>query len=372
MTNIKDLPEVNFLETDPQYYIDRQVAEYEAITKRKLSQGDPVYLFILSIAAQRAKHAIEINDALKQQLLYYARDGVLDHKGNAWDTPRIGDDKARVTMRFFLEKSRIGVAYVKKGSLVTSNGDVLFETIHDVVARSNDDYIDVHTQCTQGGIIGNGFLEGEIKELIKPIQYVIKCENITKSSGGTEIESNDAYKKRIQRAPEKMTTAGSEGAYEYHTYSVSPLISDVHVHSPQPGHVNISFLLQGGELPDEEMINAVKEKLSSKKLRPLTDYVLIGTPETDEYSLDLIYYISKNSPDIDAVHLKIESAIEEYIKWQSEKIGRDINPSYLTELCMRAGAKRIEILSPVFTVVEDGHSAKLIKKNIIFGGVEDD
>lgn len=70
--------------------------------------------------------------------------------------------------------------------------------------------------------------------------------------------------------------------------------------------------------------------------------------------------------------IKIEQAISSYIEWQSERMGRDINPSRLIEMCVSEGAKRLEIDSPSFEVVEGGQVAKIDNLNLEFGGVEDD
>ncbi|GGG33004.1 baseplate protein [Lysinibacillus alkalisoli] len=367
-----ELPEVNFLETDPQFYIDEQVKEYEVITNRKLAIADPVYLLFKAVAYSRTKHAIRTNDALRQQLLFYSRDGVLDHKGSQWDTPRIGGDKAKVTMRFFLEEGRIGIAFIKKGSIVTPNGDLLFKTTYDAVASDDQTSIDVVAECEKIGVIGNDFEPGKINELLNPIQYVRSCTNVTTSAGGTEIELDEAYRQRIQAAPEKMSTAGSEEGYKFYTYAASPLITDVDPYMPEPGYVNVRFLLAGGEIPGEEMLEKVREALSDKKVRPLTDNLSVSAPEIVEYNINGKYYISKNTPDVDAVKNKIEKAKSDFIYWQSEKMGRDINPSKLIEMCVKAGAKRLDLTSPVFTIIERGQVAKVSLNELEFGGIEDD
>lgn len=367
-----ELPEVNFLIVDPQFYIDEQVQEYESLAKRKLSSADPVYLLFKSIAYGRAKHAIRTNDKLRQQLLSYSRGGVLDHKGSQWDTERIGGDKATTTMRMLLEESRVGIAFIKKGSVVTPDGDLLFETTYDVVASEKSAYVDVVARCQVPGEVGNDLEPGAIQELLNPIQYVRGCVNITTSEGGTEIESDDAYRKRIQVAPEKMSTAGSNEGYKYYTFAVSPLITDVDPFTTEPGRVNVRFLLAGGELPGEEMIQKVTKALSDEKVRPLTDHVEVSAPEVIEYDLVGRYYISSTTPDVNSMKEKVEKSMQNYLYWQSEKMGRDINPSRLVEMCVRGGAKRVELDSPFFEVVNRGQVAKVRSIELVFGGVEDE
>ena len=50
----------------------------------------------------------------------------------------------------------------------------------------------------------------------------------------------------------------------------------------------------------------------------------------------------------------MQSAVNDYKAWQSEMLGRDINPSHLISLLMQTGIKRVELVSPVFTMLQDG------------------
>ena len=59
------------------------------------------------------------------------------------------------------------------------------------------------------------------------IAYLKSVENITESSGGTDIESDDSYRQRIFLAPETFSVAGPKLAYVYHTKSVLSDIIDV-------------------------------------------------------------------------------------------------------------------------------------------------
>ena len=61
-----------------------------------------------------------------------------------------------------------------------------------------------------------------------------------------------------------------------------------------------------------------------------------------------------------------------YIKWQTTEIGKDINPSELVKRVIAAGAKRVVVTSPVFTVISDTTVAQCSGKSISYGGLEDD
>ena len=68
----------------------------------------------------------------------------------------------------------------------------------------------------------------------------------------------------------------------------------------------------------------------------------------------------------------MNKAVDDYITWQSSKIGRDINPDMLTAMVKVAGAKRVVITSPVFRAISGIAKAELSgAPSVIYGGLED-
>ena len=71
--------------------------------------------------------------------------------------------------------------------------------------------------------------------------------------------------------------------------------------------------------------------------------------------------------------------VEQYTAWQCAKLGRDINPSRLISMLMETGIKRVDIIEPAFTSLQDG-SDKTVPQlarlagppEIINGGYEDE
>ena len=64
--------------------------------------------------------------------------------------------------------------------------------------------------------------------------------------------------------------------------------------------------------------------------------------------------------------------MDDFVTWQQSKIGRDINSSELIKRVTAAGAKRVEIKSPVFQKIGGTSIAYCASKNVTYGGVEDD
>ena len=103
----------------------------------------------------------------------------------------------------------------------------------------------------------------------------------------------------------------------------------------------------------------------------MTDTVTVSVPETVPFDIDVTFYIPQpDAASATIIEAAARQAVEDYKTWQTSKMGRDINPSYLTARLMEAGVKRVEVRKPVFTVVEDIKVAKLGNTTVLNGGIE--
>lgn len=365
------LPEINFISTDVNEIVNDSIKTYERLSGRKLAEADPIRIILLSHASIIVQQNVKINEAARQNLLYYAQGDILDHKGAEWDTPRIEATPATTTIKFTLSQVFDSARIIPRETLVTADGTIFFQTTEDLVIAASALHGEVRAECTEVGTIGNDYQAGTITTLVKPLPYVARVENITISEMGSGRESDEHYRARIWQAPEKISVAGSTEAYEYHVKSVSSSITDVHVHSSEPGYVHIAVLADGG-LPGQELLDDVTAVVSDRKVRPLTDFVVVMAPKTVEFEVRLTYWIETEAVDKTLLQQAIATAIRDYVAWQTSKIGRDINPSRLISDVIRAGAKRVDVISPAFTVVQADEVATCIGETVNFGGIEDD
>ena len=197
--------------------------------------------------------------------------------------------------------------------------------------------------------------------------------NVATTLSGCDEEGDERFRDRIRMAPESFSVAGPNGAYEARVKAVSADISAVSVTSPTPGVVDIRFVLTDGELPDEAMIEEVENALTPKDVRPLTDKVLVGSPETVEYALAGKWFLSSSDSTLLASITKaVDAAVEGYRLWQRSKPGRDINPDELIARMRNAGAKRVELATPVFQRLTETQIARETSVAMTFSGVEDE
>ena len=366
-------PEISFVNTDTDTLVNALVKSYEKFTGRTLYPADPVQKFILWIADIIIQERILIDESAKQNVPRYAQGVYLDSLAEIFkDAYRLQPQAAATTFRFYLSTALPYQHLIPIGTRVAV-GNIVFETTETLYIDAGKTSGDVPAICQQVGETGNGFVPGQIMQLVDVFPYYDRVENITVSAGGAERETDSAFYERMRESMESFSTAGPSGAYIYHAKTASPLVADVAALSPTPGVADIRVLLRDGELPPEEVLQEVQAQLSAEKVRPLCDFVRVSAPDTVPLNIDATYYIPKPSQNSAAViTADVEKAVQDYIRWQTEKMGRDINPSVLVSYMMKTGIKRVEVRQPEYTVVPESEVAALNQCNVSSGGIEDE
>lgn len=370
-----NLPAVEFLETDAQSIQSEILKEYETITGRSLASGDPVRLFLLSIADILIQQRTAINIAAQQNLLSYAEGKYLDALGTYLSVTRLAESHAKTTMRFRLSQALSNVYEIPAGFEVT-NGVVTFATDDVLQIKAGDLTGEVTATCTQSGEVGNDYLAGQISTIVVPSVFLASAENTTITTGGADAESDADFAERIRLAPNSFSVAGPSKSYIYHAKSVSSAVIDVSVVSPEPGEVNVYPLLEGGVLPTSEVLQQISDYLSSDTIRPLTDYVQVLSPEAVEYEIVLHYWIlDSDKSKAQSIRAAVEKAVEDYRIWQQGKIGRDILPGKLIAAVIGAGAARVDdaTLQPAsFMQLTGNKVAQCTKVTVVYEGTKAD
>lgn len=376
---IKNIPDVSFidgltLEDLQNQMISDFTTKYREITGKdiELSLANPYRLILYAVTLQHYQMYMHLDNAAKMNLLKYSRGSFLDQVAALRGVQRDKGAYAMTTLRFAMDDVMPSAITIPVGTKVSGNG-IVFATTEVGEIKAGQESVDIPAQCAELGEKGNGYLPGEISRMVDTIPFVDAATNIKETAGGADEETDDHLADRVYHAPSAYSVAGPADAYAYYAKAANPLIEDVYVSSPAPTEVEVRLSVQGGRLPSEELIAGVTEYLSARDRRPLTDKVKVLAPDTVTYNIDLTYYIADAQKAVALeIQKKVQDAIESYILWQNSKIGKDINPSYLTHLIVEAGAMRVEINEPVHTVVEKTAIPQIGTKTVTYGGIEYD
>lgn len=346
---------------------------YEAETGKTyaLAKGNPWRLILEASALQIYQAMMYVDFAGKMSLLSYTYGDYLDNVVAIKGTARKQAEPAVTVIRFSIDEALGSAVAIPAGCRVTNGNDIYFATDEYAEIAAGSTYVDVKATCTEAGTKGNGFVAGEFNVMVNTVPYVTSANNISETYGGADVENDDELKNRFYNLGKGNSTAGPIDAYVYHTKEALRGVGDVRVSSPSEGGVKVVFMKNDGTLPSADEIQEVSDALSNKKVRPLTDHVTVAAPNTTTYNINLTYYISDtDSAIVGTIQNSVAEAVDEYNKWQQAKIGRDINPDQLKMLIIQAGAKRVNITSPAYTVVADDTLPQKGTVTVTYGGIE--
>lgn len=375
---LANLPEISFIDDRTQAQIvDEVFADYATYMQQagqdaSLPDADPRRLILLSMAGIWHQLFQAVDAAGKANFLRYAEGDYLDHLGAFKHLARNPAARAQVTMQFSLTSARQSATGVPAGTRVSDAGENYFAT---------DEYFEIPAGQTSGtvtatavtaGTAANGLPAGAVDILVDQTPYIAAVVSVDASSGGTEIEADESFTRRIYLAPYSWSAAGPVGAYEWWARQSRADIADVVAWSPEPMHVQIVFTVGDNALPDEGDCAQMEQYLSDETIRPTGDRVEAVAPEETAYNIALSYYINRaDSAKAGSIQQAVTAAIADYVAWQ-RKIGRDIIPSELIHRIMEAGARRVALMEPAYTIVGATQIAKCAAQTITYGGLEDD
>ncbi|MEI8390463.1 MAG: baseplate J/gp47 family protein [bacterium] len=347
------LPEPSFIERDISKITQEWIALYELKTGKTL-QPAQIERILIDVGVYRENLLrIAIQEAAKQNLVNFATYPMLDYLGELVGVYRIEAKPAMTTIKLsLLEIQTFNVLIPANTQVESKDGKVIFKTIQDFLILAGQLFVEVESEAQTEGIIGNGYLSGEIKNLITPLAYINTAENTTETSGGADIEVDDSLRERIKQAPEKFSNAGSKGAYRYWAMTAHQNIIDVSILSPSPGVVKVYPLTKSGN-PSEEIISLVEEILTDEEVRPLTDQVIVESPQKIDFIINagLILY---DFADSQSVMSEVNSKIEKYIADLKSKLGKDIVPTQIISILNSIyGVYKVDLTFPVFTVIDE-------------------
>jgi len=373
-------PDIQYIETDTETIENSMIALFEVMyeemtgKKKKVYPASPERLFIAWCAAIVVQQRVLIEETAKKNVPRYAQGEYLDSLAELYrDIERLPAQPASATFRCHISEAQDESVFVAAGTRITFDGELTFATTEELEIKAGETYGDVTGECQTAGTVGNDIVPGQITEIVDVYDYYQYVENITKTSGGSDEENDDDFYNRMRENMESFSTAGPVNGYIYFTKSVLSAISDVAAVSPEPGVVDVRVLLRDGQELTDTLKQQIEDALNADDVRPMTDTVTVAAPETDIFNVDVTYYIERNTQASSTIIDKdARAAVEEYIEWQTEKMGRDINPSKLIDLIMETGVKRVTVTAPVFQTVEGTHVAKLGTKSVLNGGSEDE
>lgn len=319
-----------FIESDPEQILAEIISQYELAAGITLKPSSVERLILGEIAYREALLRTQVQGAALQNLLDFSTAPVIDYLGELVGVERLPAAAARCTLRFILTADHAGVT-IPAGTRVRSvDGQVTFRTIAALSVAAGVTPVNVEAESVTAGAAANGYLNNTITVTLDPQAFILSVRNITPSSGGADQESDNELRERIRLAPSRFSTAGSTDAYRFHTLSANPGIIDASVTMLTPGTVLILPLMESGEVTPQTVIDQVNVATSGEKVRPLSDTVVIQSPQRIDYELEVQLTLYETA-DADEVIDAVTANLEAFTVAARQRMGFDIKETQVIE-----------------------------------------
>lgn len=200
---------------------------------------------------------------------------------------------------------------------------------------------------------------------------VSPADNSTTPPTEAVMESDDAFRERIQLAFDTLSVAGPEAAYKKFARDADGRVGDVSVVSPQPAYITLTILqadsLTGAASP--ELIQIVSNAVTAEDVRPIGDRVTVQSASIVNYAINAKLFISKD-PEAATLLQQAMANVTAYATKQ-KRLGRSIRLSAIYAALHINGVNRVELISPLTDVVLTPEQASYCTNiSVTIGGVE--
>ncbi|TCP13771.1 phage-related baseplate assembly protein [Crenobacter luteus] len=163
-------------------------------------------------------------------------------------------------------------------------------------------------------------------------------------------ESDERLRHRCQLALEGLSVAGSRGAYLFHTLSASADVLHARVVSPEDGLVRVYLLdRRGTGVPDQALLDTVREALSAETVRPLCDTVEVVPGQPNPFVVDAALEFEDGAAaaagGLDAARTRLDTMLTGRLK-----LGGSVPRSAIYAALQTAGVSRVTLTNPVADV----------------------
>ncbi|MFG6330026.1 MAG: baseplate J/gp47 family protein [Lachnospiraceae bacterium] len=382
ISDLDNLPEINFLEDfgiTLESLQEEMVADYqdryEEITGKEqlLYPGNPVRLMLNVIAGEIYQAYEYVSYVFRQNFIKYMDEDVLKNWGATLGFTGNNLKPAKCTLEFRAADILDFDVHIPYGTKVTAGDNVYFQSDDSCTIKAGGLSVQVTATCTDDGNVGNGYMPGQLNIMAEPILNIASVCNIDISAGGSDDYSPEERRELTYMFPSTYSVAGPEDAYVFFVKNFSEDIVSVKVITDdETATVIIYIMLSEGRLPDGDYCKEVLNYLKDLKRYPDTDKIIIRAPEAVPYELSAKYYISSENRDTESMIMKsVEDAGQAFVAGNYESIGCDVNPDVFTEYARVAGAKRLEITSPMYIRTNQEQIAICSGIKLEYGGLED-
>lgn len=177
---------------------------------------------------------------------------------------------------------------------------------------------------------------------------------ITPAVGATPalLETDAAYRRRLQLKPASWSTAGPRDAYLFHTLSAHADVLDAGISTPFPGATVVAVMGRAADgLPTDAALDAVTARLNDMEVRPLCERVIVQPVTVSLYAAHVRIWTYPGA-DAAAKTTEATTALNTLVT-KLYAVGMDATRSAIAASAHVSGVQRVEVAQPTEDVVCD-------------------
>lgn len=306
---------------------------------------------VLEVAAYREMLLRQrINEAVRACMIAYSTGTNLDNIVANGGVSRLPGAQATFPATFVLSAVLDLPVTVPAGfTVVSSNNEYQAQLMADVTIAAGETTTDGRFELiTPVGNNGNAL--SLTWQAITPLPFVVDIIQTATSTGGSDVESDEALRMRAPLAMERYSVAGPYDAYRYWALTADERIEDVKVVDTAPGCILISLMSSDNDgVADEAMINRVNAILSAEDIRPLDDFLTIQSAEAIDYTIQAHIELYPGVATSEAYTAAVAGLTAKAASLR--KIGKDVVRTALLAAAHVEGVKSVTLTSPETDII---------------------
>jgi len=181
------------------------------------------------------------------------------------------------------------------------------------------------------------------------------------------MEDNDAYRLRIQEAPDGLSVAGPKASYEFHARSADGQVKDASATSPAPASVTVTVLANNETgIASAELLAIVARALNAEEVRPLGDRLSVQAAQVIDYQIEATLFIGVG-PEV-PILLEAARANAVRVSQPRRPLGHSIYRSACSAAVHVEGVRKVVLTSPAADIELNATQAArctAIKLNVV-------
>lgn len=181
------------------------------------------------------------------------------------------------------------------------------------------------------------------------------------------MEDNDAYRLRIQEAPDGLSVAGPKASYEFHARSSDGRVKDASATSPAPASVTVTVLANNDTgIADAALLTIVARALNAEEVRPLGDRLTVQAAQVIDYQIEATLFIGVG-PEV-PILLDAARANAVRVSQPRRPLGHSIYRSACSAAVHVEGVRKVVLSSPAADIELNATQAArctAIKLNVV-------